>query len=247
MSLKIGRTAVLAATVAAVAALSVAAAPASAGTGVVSQKFENWVVGGSLTPKKLNEPVTLPEGSTFNGSAELKYTNNFEEAHGPVTGTVAVPPFNASLALLGILPTTVGVTFSEVGPSEGAIVSTQTPECPTSSGVLGCVNVSVLTKVNVGITMLGTSVGAGGASLGVGVTTQCETSEPIVFHLSSEVRLAALLVYGPQFTGTTTIPPLKCEGPEGLLLAPVLSAVMSGPDNAYALEITRPGLTRPKT
>ncbi len=113
--------------------------------------------------------------------------------------------------------------------------------------MLACVNVSVLTKVNVGITMLGTSVGAGGVSLGVGVTTQCVTSEPIVFHLSTEVRLAALLVYGPQFAGTTTIPPLTCEGPEGLLLAPVLSAVMSGPDNAYALAISRPGLTRPKT
>lgn len=244
MSLKFARIAALAASLGAIGAMSVAATPASA-IPTVTQQFENWVVTGSLTPKKLNEPVVLPQGSTFNGSATITYTGNYENIAGTATGIVAVPPFKASLALLGIVPTTVGVTFQQVGKSEGTITPGElTPACPAHSGVSQCVNMSVISNVNVGITMLGTSVEAGGASLGVSATTNCVTSEPISFHLSTQITLPKLLVWGPQFTGTTTVPPLKCEGPEAILLAPVLSAVMSGPDNPYELAITRPGLNR---
>src|SRR5271155_89877 len=244
MSLRIGRIVALAASLGAIVAMSLAATAAA--TEVEHQEFNNWVVAGSLTPKKLNEPVVLPKGSTFNGNAELQYTGNFENISGTVTGTVAVPPFNASLALLGVLPTTVGVTFQEVGNSEGTVTSAPESACPNNTGGTPCVTMSVLTNVNVGITTLGTSVGGSGVSLGASVGTSCETSEPVSFHLSTQMTLNKLDIYGPQFTGTTTIPPIKCEGPEALLLAPALSAVMSGPDNAYELEITRPGLTRPK-
>ena len=244
MSLRFGRIAALAASLGAVGAMFVATTPASA-IPTVTQQFENWVVTGSLTPKKLNEPVVLPKGSTFNGSATITYTGDYENISGTATGIVAVPSFNASLALLGIVPTNVGVTFQQVGKSEGTITPGElTPECPTHSGVSQCVNMSVLSNVNVGITMLGTNVEEPGVSLGASVTTNCVTSEPIAFHLSTQIKLPILLVWGPAFTGTTTIPPLKCEGPEALLLAPVLSAVMSGPDNSYELAITRPGLNR---
>ncbi len=244
MSLRFGRMAALAASVGAIGAMCVAAAPASA-IPTVNQKFENWVVTGSLTPKTLNEPVTLPKGSTFNGNATVTYTGDYENIAGTAVGVVAVPSFNASLALLGIVPTDVGVSFQQVGKSEGTITPGElTPECPTHTGPSQCVNFSVLSNVNVGITMLGTSVEAPGVSLGASTTTNCVTSEPISFHLSTQIPLVTLLVWGPEFTGTTTIPPLKCEGPEAILLAPVLSAVMSGPNNPYELVITRPGLNR---
>src|ERR1700680_2082317 len=87
------------------AAMSVAvAAPASAD---LTQSLENWRVTGALTPKKLNEPVTLPQGSTFDGESDIFL---FFPIEGALKGTVHVPPFNASLHLLGLVPTTVGVT-----------------------------------------------------------------------------------------------------------------------------------------
>jgi hypothetical protein len=212
----------------------------SAGAAVFSQPFNNWVVSGSLTPKKLNEPVTLPKGSTFNGSAEVHYKRHlFEEPSGTVTGTVSVPPFTASLKLLGLVPTTVGVTFTQVGKGEGTI----TPDRGACGGTvkeeefIPCVTLSVPTKVNVGITLVGV--------LGLSVPTHCETSEPIVFPLLAHMTLLELSIVGPQFSGEATIPSMTCEGPEGLVLGPVLSAVMSGPENPYVIEITRPGIKRP--
>src|SRR5271155_1561091 len=134
MSLRIGRIVALAASLGAIGAMLLAAT-ASAETLVDHQEFENWVVAGSLTPKKLNEPVVLPEGSTFNGKGEITYTGDFEDIAGTVTGTVAVPPFKASLALLGVVPTTVGVTFQEVGNSEGTITPGElTAECTATRG-----------------------------------------------------------------------------------------------------------------
>jgi hypothetical protein len=245
MSRKTARIAALIGTLAAVGVTTVAASPALALNDGAT--FENWVVSGSLTPKTLNEPVTLPAGSTFNGSAQVEYGNMFENLTGTVKGDVSVPPFEASLKLLGLVPTTVGVTFSEVGPSEGTIVTAPAADCPGTSGFFPCVNVSVLTTVNVGITTLGTSLQGAGISVGASASTACKTSEPISFHLNTQLTLINLLIDGPQFTGTTKIPPMTCEGPEGILHAPILSAVMSGPENAYELEITRPGLTRPKS
>ena len=39
---------------------------------VAKLPLEKWAVYGSLTPKKLNEPVVLPKGSTFDGLAVLE-------------------------------------------------------------------------------------------------------------------------------------------------------------------------------
>jgi hypothetical protein len=54
--------------------------------------------------------------------------------------------------------------------------------------------------------------------------------------------LAELLTVGPHFTGTTTIPPIRCDGLTGLAVGPVLTTVMSGPDNPYALNLAAPKL-----
>jgi hypothetical protein len=242
MSLRIGRTGSLLAAVGAATALFVATVPAAAPAfvGVQRQTFNNWVVSGSLTPKKLNEPIDLPKGSTFNGTAVLEYENVFENLRGTLGGTVSVPPFNASLRLLGLVPTTVGVTFEQVGPADGSITGVPSSDCPRATRLNPCANLNVPTKVNVGLTMVGT--------LGVSVPTHCETSEPISFQLNGDETLVELAVFGPQFSGTTTIPSITCAGPEALTLAPALTLVMSGPDNPYSITISNPenlGLPRP--
>lgn len=232
---KAGRfTAVLAAVI----ALGAVAGAATASAVIVhlNQSFNNWVVSGSLTPKKLGQPVQLPEGSTFNGSAEVELITG-EGGMGPhlsgaVTGHVFVPPFNASLSLLGLVPTTVGVTFTQVGQTEGSIESVAESNCAGAKGVSGsrgCVDLSVPTKANLGITEVGL--------LGIQTPTHCETAEPVTLPLSTDVPFTELLNSGAHFAGTATIPPMKCDGLSGIAVGVALTALMSGPENPYALNI----------
>ncbi len=195
------------------------------------------VVSGSLTPKKLNQPVTLPEGSTFNGSAEIEYLNYLEDISGTIQGTVSAPPFNATINLLGV-PSAVGVTFTQVGPGDGTIAEAPQGDCKAEPEAETCLTLSVPTKAKVGITAVGV--------LGIKVPTHCETTAPIAFALLTHLSLFGLEVYGPHFAGTTTIPSIACEGLEGVLLGPVLTAAMSGPENPYVLNITRPGTRKPE-
>lgn len=242
MSLKIRRIAGLAAALGAVGALAVAAAPASAGNLNIAMK--NWVVTGSLTPKLLNEPVNIPPGSTFNGAANIEVIE-IGNLHGTVDGNVSVPPFTAKLKLLGLVPTEVGLTFTQVGEAQGTIVSAEHSKCTGPGSVYGpgsqqCTLLKVPTKANLGITFLSSSLGLPVGELGVSATTQCKTAEPVTFNLSGYVTLLELITTGPAFAGTVTIPPIQCEGLEGLALGPVLTAVMSGPENPYKLAIGPP-------
>jgi hypothetical protein len=241
MSRKTGRVVALGATLAAVVAMSVAATPASAreSIGALNPEFKNWVVSGSLTPKLLNEPVNLPPGSTFNGAAHIEVFG-IGELEGTVTGTVFVPPFNAKLKIVGTVPTEVGVTFTQVGLPEGTIASVPRSECSGPNGIgIGsniCVRMNVPTKAILGMTVEGI--------LGIEPPPdKCETAEPVTFPLSTTLTLLELLAYGPHFTGTVTIPPIKCEGVEGVALGVALTAVMSGPDNPYSIAIAPPPRT----
>jgi hypothetical protein len=217
---------------AAVGAMSFATAPASAGI-KIHQVFTNWVVSGSLTPKKLNEPVVLPKGSTFNGEANVEIPG----FHGTITGTVFVPPWNATVKLLGLVPSTVGLTFKQIGNAEGTVVPDPEAavDCPNANPEEGgslCVTVSVPTKANLGITVVGL--------LGINVPTQCETAEPITLPLSTHLTVRELFVSGPRFKGTATIPPIKCEGLSGIALGLLLTTLISGPENPYAIGIAPP-------
>jgi hypothetical protein len=240
MSRKTGRLAAFVAVLVAVGTMSLAtSALAGVVTVQLTQEFKNWVVSGTLTPKKLNQPVALPQGSTFNGIAELQLIIE-EHAKGPkvsgtVTGSVFVPPFNAALRLLGLVPTTVGVTFTQVGKTEGTIASAPESDCAESKGVSGsrgCVTLSVPTKAILGITEVGL--------LGIETPTHCETVEPVALPLSSNVTLVELINSGAHFTGTATIPPMRCDGLNGPAVGPLLTVLMSGPDNPYSLSITPP-------
>lgn len=227
------RAVALASTLAAVGAVSPAITPASAFT--ADLPFTNLAVSGTLTPKKLNQPVTLPEGSAFNGELALE----LPAWSGPITGSVFVPPFNTTITILGV-PTVVGVTFTQVGTTEGSLSRDPTEDCPgaTEPNEI-CLTMSVPTKANVGITEVSTTAAG---ILGVSTTTQCETSEPLTLSLSTTLTIAELVDAGPHFSGTTTIPPIRCYGLSGVALGPVLTTLMSGPDNPYQLAIAPPSL-----
>ncbi len=188
--------------------------------------FHNWPVTGSLTPKKLGEPVILPKGSVFNGGANVELT--LTEAHGTIHGSLFVPPFTANLKLLGLLPTEVGITMNEVGESLGTISPLPRSACNNQPGY--CIEASVDAKANIGLDFIGT--------LGLHLPVHCETTEPVDFKPSTQLTLVELAESGPHFKGLTTIPPLSCGGIEGLLLTPVINALMAGPENPYALHIS---------
>jgi hypothetical protein len=241
MSRKAGRIATLGAMLATIGAMWVAAAPAMAREpiGTIKSEFNNWVVSGYLTPKLLNEPVNLPPGSTFNGSATIQ-VYGLGELEGTATGTVFVPPFTAKLKVLGTVPTEVGVTFTQAGLPEGTIVSVPRSECsgPANVGPGSniCVNLKVPTKAILGMTVEGV--------LGIEPPPdKCETAEPVTFPLSANVTLLELITKGPKFVGEVTIPPITCEGVEGIALGVALTAAMSGPDNQFAIAIAPPPRT----
>ncbi len=225
MSRRMWRIAAVAAPLAVIGAMSLAAAPAWAG---FSTSFVNWAVSGSLTPKKLNEPVTLPKGSTFNGVADIE-TLSPTELSGTVKGKLYVPPFKTTLKLAGLIPSEVGVKFTEAGPSEGALSFAPASACAGSPYAGQCATMSVTSKAIIGITVIGL--------LGIDVPTQCQTTEPVTFNLKTTLTLGELLDVGPHFTGTTTIPTISCEGLSGLVLGTLITGLMSGPENPYALYI----------
>jgi hypothetical protein len=263
---KTSRMAALAALLVAVGAMFVAAAPASATTDFekcvaeaaeekclpVAPKFVNWVVRGKQTFTKLGQSVTLPEGSTFNGSGALAIrapSKAFPPPYfmlsilGTEEGIVAVPPFNAPLKILGI-PTVVGMTFNAINPAQVNAVSAANPE-ECGGPIKGteqvqieqeveskatCVNLSSLEKVNFGITSVSIS--------SIKIPTQCETVKPVEFNLSTNLTLLEIVALGAHFKGTNTVPNFKCGGLFGGLLGPVLSLLISGPNNPYEFSIS---------
>ena len=73
--------------------------------------------------------------------------------------------------------------------------------------------------------------------MGTNTPTHCETVEPITFPLSTHVTLVELIHEGAHFRGTVTIPPLFAVRDFGRGGGPLLTSLMSGPDNPYALFI----------
>jgi hypothetical protein len=104
------RRAVLALAVALTAACVVSAPTASAADVVLP--FDNYQVGGNLTVKKLNQSITLPAGSRFNGSANL--------TQGTLSGHVSIPTFTSTIRVLGV-PTQVTTQLVEAQPVQGTV------------------------------------------------------------------------------------------------------------------------------
>jgi hypothetical protein len=172
--------------------------------------FDNWKLTGSLTVKKLDQTINLPAGCTFNGKATVP---------GPVEGNTHCPPFTASVKILGLVPTTLGLELVQVQPVKGTIT-------PAGGGNL---LFKATTSDNINITSV--------AILGLTIPTSCMTAEPILFPLETTAPSSALAT-GATFNGEVTLPKVKCGGGFlGVVFGGVLTQLMSGPNNPFTFTI----------
>ena len=161
----------------------VVSAPAASAADVVLP-FTNYKVGGSLTVKKLNQSITLPAGSTFNGSANLTTQQ--------LSGNVFIPEFTSTIRVLGV-PTQVTTKLDEAQPARGTIKldSTGVHIRSTTSAILR------IKKLRLGL---------------LGVPTTCRTAEPIQLTLNYDGPLAFPLAFDgtttiPHLTGCGLLGP----------------------------------------
>jgi len=176
-------------------------------------KFENWKLSGSLTDKKLGQTINLPEGCTFNGSAEDP---------GKLEANTACPPFSATVKLFGFIPINLKLALQEAGPVVGTI--SPNPANP------GETEIKATAKDNIQINGVGL--------FGLTIPTACETAEPVVFPLESSEPTLELLTKGATASGTTTLPRINCAGGFlGSLFGQVITGLMSGPGNPFTFTI----------
>jgi hypothetical protein len=184
------RRAVLALAVALVATCAISVPSVSAADVVLP--FQNYQVGGTLTIKKLNQSITLPAGSTFNGSANV--------TQGTLSGHVAIPEFTSTIRVLGI-PTRVTTRLEEVQPVQGTVKldpDFTTHIRSTTTAILR------ITKLRIGL---------------LSVPTTCRTASPIVLTLNYDGPFAFPIAFNgtttiPRLTGCGLLGPTL-----GLLLS----------------------------
>jgi len=179
------------------AALCVATVAACAGTAQAADfvvPFNNWRVGGTLTLAKLQQNVSFPAGSTFNGSADL--------TTGQLTGTVSIPTFTSTIRVLGI-PIQVTQQIVPTGPATGTI----------TIGSGGTATIAGSSSDTIYLRSLGIGL--------LSIPTTCHTAAPVVFGLNYTGPLS--LSTGFTFSGTTTIPRLTGCGLISPVLSTLLS------------------------
>ena len=177
------RRAVLGAAAALLAA-GVVSVPAASAADIVLP-FTNYKVAGSLTVKKLNQSITLPPGSTFNGQANITTQQ--------LTGHVFIPEFTSTIRVLGV-PTQVTTKLEEAQPVQGTV--TVDPNFnvhlrSTTSAILR------IKKLRLGL---------------LGVPTTCRTAEPIVLTMNYDGPLVYPLAFDgtttiPRLTGCGLLGP----------------------------------------
>jgi hypothetical protein len=194
-------------------------------------EFSNWTVSGSLTDKKADQVITLPSGSTFNGGGEIvlevSEAGTLANISGTLDGKLFVPEFSTQLTLAGYsTPIKADLSFKEVGTSQGTI-----SKDPTSQEA-GAVILNVVSRANLGLTEVGL--------LGIQTPVNCTTSEPATFNLVDHTTFNELVSVGPRFAGTVTLPSFTCGGLQGLVVGPVVTTLLSGPENPYTIDISPP-------
>lgn len=172
--------------------------------------FSNWTVSGSLKAAKLGQSVTLPSGSTFNGSADL--------TTGTLTGDVSIPQFTTRLTVLG-LPADATLQFVEASPVSGTVSLDSSGSVSIASTASAFIKITRLSSPLLPLNLVGNS---------------CQTSSPVVLPLNFNGPLN--LTTGFTFSGSTTIPLLQHCG----LATPLLDALLSGPNNPFTVSIAPP-------
>jgi hypothetical protein len=240
MSLKTPSIGVVGATLAAMGAMAVGSATASAAPLTCEEakathfcvNFVEFEASGALSDRKLNQAIPLNEGK-FYGYLELL---NLAPVSGSVHGLVKSQPQEVPIRLFGHLAK-LTVTFEQVGVSNGSltqIAPAGSPNCELNPLDV-CVTLSVPTEANIGFTSL--------TSSGINFSMGCKTAKPISFPLSENLRLSEELLnfeVGSHFTGTTTFPEVTCpKEPHQALNQRLLTEAYSGPENTYSLFIRR--------
>ncbi len=189
-----------------------AAAPtttANKGGGDYVVSLNGWTLGGSVTIKNLGQTVPLPAGGTMTATTNLTSQT--------LGGNLAIPPFAASIAVLGI-PTTVDLSIQQASPIAGTV--------SLDNG--GQLHIHGTASANITLT----SAGEGSLQIGFG----CQTSAPVQFPLNFDGPVSALGSGALSFSGTTTIPQLTgCSIWSGLF-----SALMSGPGQTFTFTVKPP-------
>ncbi len=183
--------------------------------------FKSWTLSGSLTPKPLGQAITLPSGSTFNGSGELTTATG----SGSLTGSIAVPAFKTTAKLYGLIPVSLGMTVTQSGAISGTIAPSKT--------VPGDETLTLPVKLNLGFTSIGL--------LGLNIPTKCTTAQPVSLTLTDTLTREALISKGWSFSGTATVGKITCEGGLlGALYGETISGLVSGAGASYSLTVTAP-------
>jgi hypothetical protein len=184
--------------------------------------FKGWTLAGSVTPKPLGQPITLPAGSTFSGSFEA----NTVPGPGSVTGNLSIPPFRAAVKLYGIIPASLGITLTQSGAISGTVTQSTT--------VAGAHTFTLPVQLKLGLSSLGL--------LGLNIPTSCSSAQPLSLTLTDTLTPATFASKGWAFSGTTTIPRLSCQGGLlGALYGELISGLISGSGASYTLTVTPPG------
>ena len=142
--------------------------------------FPGWTVKGDLTVAKLNQKVTLPPGSRFDGVLDTTTQQ--------LTGHVVVPRFTTRFTVLGV-PADATLELVEAGPSTAKVVLGGTTTIDGQSAFV--INIRRLSSPLLPLNLVGGS---------------CRTSAPVVLPL--HYKGPPDFVNGFKFTGVTTIPSL---------------------------------------
>jgi hypothetical protein len=181
-------------------------------------QYNDWHVTGALTDKRLNQQLALPEPATFSGSGELEV----ESGTGSVKGELAFPVGIDTLKLFGALSATLELKVSETALLAGTFARSQAE--PNSEQLV------IPTALSLEISSVGL--------LGLKIPTSCKTVEPLALALADTAAPEELLAAGWTFSGSTALPRFECHGGFlGHLFGIVLSDLLSGPENAYYLDV----------
>ena len=181
--------------------------------GDLTVPLNNWVLGGTVTLKKLGLSLAVPSTARITASADI--------TSGAFSGTATIPPITDTIKILGI-PLSATVDLALTGPLSGQVALNDT------TGVL-----SLSGSSSANVTIESAAVGWLRIPLG------CHTSRPVPLSLNISQPVGQLVGGTFSASGTTTFPSLTGCG----IIGPILSLLVSGSGNPYTLTISEPPAT----
>ncbi|PXY24200.1 hypothetical protein [Prauserella flavalba] len=161
------------------------------------------------------ESVVAKTGSTLElGPGTLSTTVTTRTGGADLTGTLQLPPSQASFSVAGFIPVRATVTIIPTGPVTGTLVQ----------GVVNAHAEAYIQLSNIWVAgVFYTPVGK-----------ECRTEQPVSIDMVSESNFTVF--NGGTVSGTYTIPDFdNCT-----IFSWLLSSLVSGPDNTISLDLGRP-------